>query len=52
MDPQTIRFLVKFFSEENHARAFMDGNLLARRLSWFKKLEDMTALGDQTYTKG
>lgn len=34
-----ILFLVKVFGDEVHARAFMDGELFARRLSYFKGLD-------------
>ena len=34
-----IHFLVKVFSEQDHADKFLRGELYARRLSWFKKLE-------------
>ena len=34
-----IHFLVKVFSEQDHADKFLRGEVYARRLSWFKKLE-------------
>ena len=35
-----IHLLVKVFSEREHADSFLQGKLYARRLSWFKELED------------
>ena len=42
-----IHFLVKVFSEPEHADRFLRGELYARRLSWFKKLESAEGRGDE-----
>ena len=42
-----IHFLVKMFSEPEHADKFLRGELYARRLSWFKKLESDEGRGDE-----
>ena len=42
-----IQFLVKVFSEPEHADKFLRGELYARRLSWFKKLEGDEGRGDE-----
>ncbi len=42
-----IHFLVKVFSEQVYAEKFLRGELYARRLSWFKKLEDDYGRGDE-----
>jgi hypothetical protein len=36
---KTIWYLVKFFSEEQHANQFIAGQLYLNRLSYFKKVE-------------
>jgi len=36
---KTIWYLVKFFTEERHANAFLDGDLFLNRLSHFRQLE-------------
>ena len=42
-----IHFLVKVFSEQDHANKFLRGELSVRRLSWFKKLEGDDGRGDE-----
>ena len=42
-----IHFLVKVFSEQDHADKFLRGELYARRLSWFKKSECDDGRGDE-----
>ena len=42
-----IHFLVKVFSEAEHADRFLLGEMYARRLSWFKKLESDQGRGDE-----
>ncbi len=42
-----IHFLVKVFSEPEHADRFLWGELYARRLAWFKKLESDEGRGDE-----
>ena len=42
-----IHFLVKAFTELEHANRFLQGELYARRLSWFKKLESDEGRGDE-----
>ena len=42
-----ILILVKMFSEEDHADKFMQGEIFARRLSWFRKLEGDAQRGDE-----
>ena len=41
-----IVFLVKVFSDQVHAGKFLQGEMYARRLSWFKELENDTDRGD------
>ena len=41
-----IYMLVKVFSEQDHAYRFLQGELYARRLSWFKNLEGDDERGD------
>ena len=42
-----IIFLAKVFEQEEHARAFMRGDIFANRLCHFKKLEDGEHRGDE-----
>ena len=42
-----IHFLAKVFSDQDHADRFLRGELYARRLSWFKKLEGDDGRGDE-----
>ena len=42
-----IHFLVKVFSKKSHAEKFLSGELHAKRLSWFKKLEGDSVRGDE-----
>ena len=42
-----VQFLVKIFSEQDYADRFLRGELHARRLSWFKKLEGDDGRGDE-----
>ena len=42
-----IHRLVKVFSEQNYVDKFLRGELYARRLSWFKNLEDDNGRGDE-----
>ena len=42
-----IHFLVKIFSEKEHADRFLNGEMYARRLSDFKKIEDGGVRGDK-----
>ena len=42
-----IHFLVKVFSEQDHANKFLRGELSVRRLSWFKKLDGDDGRGDE-----
>ena len=42
-----IFFFVKVFSEKEHADAFINGDLFARRLYCFKKMEDRDGRGDE-----
>ena len=42
-----ILFLIKFFDEEEHATAFLEGTLFARRLRCFKEMEDADGRGDK-----
>ena len=42
-----IHFLVKIFSEKGHAEKFLRGELYARRLSWFKRIEGDDGRGDE-----
>ncbi|GCE79380.1 hypothetical protein [Komagataeibacter oboediens] len=43
-----IFFLIKFFSEKDHARQFLDGNLFMRRMSYFQREEDSGGRWDET----
>lgn len=40
--------LVKFFSEHEHARQFLDGDLFMRRLSYYRRQEDAEGRWDAT----
>ena len=40
--------LVKFFSEHEHARQFLDGDLFMRRLSYYRHQEDAEGRWDAT----
>ena len=42
-----IPILVKMFSEKDHADKLMQGEIYARRLSWFRKLEGDEQRGDE-----
>ena len=42
-----IHFLVKVFSEKQHADSFVRGELYANRLSWFKNIESSDGRGDE-----
>lgn len=42
-----IPILVKMFSEKDHADKFMQGEIYARRLSWFRTLEGDDQRGDE-----
>ena len=46
-DHRRILFLAKVFRDEVHARAFMDGELFARRLSYFKGLDGSAIRRDE-----
>ena len=41
-----LLFLAKVFEEKQHADAFLEGKLFARRLRYFKELEDAAGRGD------
>ena len=47
-----IFMFVKFLTEEAHAGEFLDGTLCARRISWFRKVEEGNSSGRIDMTEG
>ena len=41
-------FMVKFLGKRDHAKKFLSGAMLARRLKYFKDLEDDPARSDRS----
>jgi len=46
--PAKVLALIKFFSELDHARQFLSGDLFMRRLSYFRREEDAEGRWDCT----
>ena len=42
-----IHFLLKIFTEKQHAESFLRGDMYANRLSWFRKIGESDGRGDE-----